>query len=61
MARDAIVEEVRAIREAFAKEHGYDVNAIVHALQQRQADSERRPVSLKPKRILKKEPDRKVG
>ena len=61
MTGDAIVEEVRAIREAFAKEHGYDVKVIVQALQQRQADSERRPVSLQPKRILKKQPDRKVG
>ena len=61
MARDAIVEEVRAIREAFAKQHRYDVKAIVDALQRRQADSERRPVSLKPKRIVKRQPDRKAG
>ncbi len=61
MARDAIVEEVREIREAFAREHGYDVKAIVHALQRRQADSGRRPLSLKPKRMPKKRSDRKVG
>ena len=61
MARDAIVEQVRAIREAFAKEHGYDVKAIVHALQRRQADGESQPVFLKPKRIGKKQPDRKAG
>ncbi|MEK7405598.1 MAG: hypothetical protein AAB225_10870 [Acidobacteriota bacterium] len=33
MVRDSLVEEVRAIREAFAKEHRYDLKAIVHALQ----------------------------
>lgn len=61
MPRDPIVEEVRAIREAFAKEHGYNVSAIVHALQQKQADSEKRLVTLKPKRLLKKQRDRRAG
>ena len=61
MARDPIVEEVRAIREAFAKEHGYDVKAIVEALQRRQAIGEGRVVSLKPKRLLRKQQDRNTG
>ena len=51
MFRDPIVEEVRAIREAFAKEHGYDIKSIVHALQQEEARSGRRVLSLQPKRM----------
>jgi hypothetical protein len=61
MFRDPIVEEVRAIREAFAKEHGYDIKAIVHALQREEAQSGRRVVSLPPKRVPKKQRERKAG
>jgi hypothetical protein len=61
MSRDPIVEEVRAIREAFAKEHGYNIKAIVDALQRRQAIGEGRVVSLKPKRLLRKQQDRNTG
>ena len=58
---DPIVEEVRAIREAFAKEHGYDVKAIVLALQREEAESGRRAVSLPAKRLPKKQRERKAG
>ncbi|HVF61529.1 MAG TPA: hypothetical protein VNJ70_17100 [Thermoanaerobaculia bacterium] len=51
MERDPIVEEVRAIRDAFAKEHGYNLKAIVAALQDEQAESGRPVVSLPPKRL----------
>jgi len=61
MFRDPIVEEVRAIRDAFAKEHGYNVKAIVRALQKEEAESGRRLVSLQPKRLKKKQPERKAG
>ena len=61
MRRDPIVEEVRAIREAFAKEHGYDVKAIVQALQKETAQSGRRTVSFPPKRLPKPFARRKVG
>ena len=61
MFRDPIVEEVRAIRQAFAKEHGYDVKAIVDALQREEADSGRRVISLPPKRLSKKRRERKAG
>ena len=60
MVRDPIVE-VRAIREAFAKEHGYDVREIVRVLQRREAEGARRPVSLQPKRLPKKQRERKAG
>ena len=61
MFRDPIVEEVRAIREAFTKEHGYDVQAIVRALQREEAKSGRQVVSLPPRRLRKKQPERKDG
>ena len=60
MFRDPIVEEVRAIREAFAKEHGFDIHSIVQALQQEEARSGRRVLSLRPKRV-KKQRERKAG
>ena len=61
MFRDPIVEEVRAIREAFAKEHGYDIKSIVQALKQEEAGSGRRVLSLQPKRVPKKQRERKAG
>ena len=61
MLRDPIVEEVRAIREALAKEHGNDVSAIVAALQRRRAKSGRKLVSLPPRRVGEKQRERKAG
>ena len=60
MLRDPIVEEVRAIREAIAKKHGYSVKAIVRALQREETKGGGRLVSLAPKRIRKKQ-QRKAG
>ncbi|MEQ8765152.1 MAG: hypothetical protein RL885_14560 [Planctomycetota bacterium] len=51
MVRDTIVEEVRAAREAFAKQHDYDIDAIVKALQEASAKVGRELVSL-PARTL---------
>jgi hypothetical protein len=62
MTRDPIIEEVRAIRDAYAKEHDYDVKAIVAALQQEEARSDRQIVSLPPKRlVVEKHATRKTG
>lgn len=62
MTRDPIIEEVRSIRDAYAKEHSYDVKAIVAALQQEEAKSGRRVISLPPKRLVVEEPTaRKAG
>ena len=36
MSRDPIVDEVRAIRAAIAKEHGNDLKAIVAALSRKE-------------------------
>jgi hypothetical protein len=61
LAQDPIIEEIRAIRDEFAKEHGYDVKAIVAALQREEAESGLQVISLPPKRILEKRRVRKVG
>jgi hypothetical protein len=61
VAQDPIVEEIRAIREEFAKEHGYDVKAIVAALQREEAESGLQVISLPPKRLSEKQRVRKVG
>ena len=59
MARDAIVEETRRIRDRLAKAHGYDVRKIARALQQEEATSGRKPVSLLAKKLRQRRP--KVG
>jgi hypothetical protein len=61
MARDRIVEDVRAIRDAIAKEQGYDVRAYMRALQQDQAKSGRKCVTLPPRRLANKPLKRKTG
>jgi len=38
----SIVEEVRAMKEANAAKHDFDVNRIIHAARQRQEASNRR-------------------
>jgi len=60
MAKDPIVEEVRAIRAAIAAEHGNDLEAIVRALKRKQGTDGRRLVDLSTKRAPKK-PTRKAG
>ena len=49
--KDEIITEVRAVREALAAEHGYDVDRLFATLQEREGISEcevRKPL---PKRI----------
>jgi hypothetical protein len=53
MRRDPIVEEVRRNREAIAREHGNDVDAIVAAFQREDATSGVTTVSFPPKRLVK--------
>jgi hypothetical protein len=59
MRRDPIVEEVRKHREAIAREHGNDVDAIVAAFQREDKISGVATVSFPPKRVLKRVPRRK--
>lgn len=48
-AADPVVEEVRAIRDAYARSLGYDPDAIVADLQARQAEHPQRLVERAPK------------
>jgi len=60
MAKDPIVEEVRAIRAAIAVEHGNDLDAIIRALKRKQGADGRRVVDFSAKRAPKKQA-RKAG
>ena len=48
--KDPIVEEVHAVREAIAREAGYDLDRIIEAARARQTASGRRVVRLPPKK-----------
>jgi hypothetical protein len=61
MPRDSIIEEVRATREAIAREHGNDVKAIIEALQRQDAATGQVTVSLPAKRLRKTQAGRKAG
>ena len=50
MARDPIVDEVRAIREELAAQFGFNVRAIAEDARKRQKASGHEVVSLPPKR-----------
>ncbi len=52
MTKDAIVEEVRAAREAFAKEHHHDIDALFAALRDIEVESGREHVRLPPRRHM---------
>ena len=60
MRRDPIVEEVRRNREAIAREHGNDVDAIVAAFQREEATNGVTTVSFPPKRLVKPATRRKL-
>jgi hypothetical protein len=61
MARDAIVEEVRAIRQAIADEHGNDLEAIIEAFRRQDAANGVQTVSFPPKRLTEKGNTRRAG
>jgi len=52
--RDPIVEEVRKHRQAIAREHGNDLEAIVAALERDDSLGDAPTVSFPPKRIAKR-------
>ena len=51
MQKDPIVEEVRKIREAYAAQFGYDLDAIYRDLKKQERESDRELVSFPPKRL----------
>ncbi len=50
MWRDPVVEEVRAIRDAYAKRFNYDLEAIARDLRRKEAQGERKLVDPAPKK-----------
>ena len=50
MIDDPIVDEVRKIRDEYARSFNYDLDAICRDLQQKQMQSGRKLVSFPPKR-----------
>jgi hypothetical protein len=61
MVRDPIVEEVRAIRDKFAKQYNYDIEALVQALQRASTDAGRQIVALPPKPVSEEDGRRRVS
>lgn len=51
MWKDPVVEEVRAIRDEFARQFNYDIEAICRELRAQESQSGRDVVALPPKRI----------
>ena len=54
MEQDEIIQEVRAIREAYAERFGFDIRALYRDAKEREGKSQRQVVSLEPK-LLKPE------
>lgn len=50
MSQDALIDEVRAIRDAIAREHNYDLDSIFRMFRDREAQSREPHVTLPPKR-----------
>lgn len=48
------VEEVRKVRDAYAKKFNYDLDAICRDLQEKQRSSNKKVISLPPKRPRKR-------
>jgi hypothetical protein len=62
MSHDPIVDEVRAIRAAIAREHGNDLKAIIAALKRKEGADGRRVVSFVAASKAERVPaGRKVG
>ena len=58
MSRDHIVEEVRAIRDAIARQHEYDLHAIFTSLREMEAeDGRKETVRLPPREPSTVKPD----
>ena len=55
MWQDPIVEEVRAIRDSYAKKFNYDLDAIYHDLKEVETKSGKPFVLLSPKRLISAE------
>jgi hypothetical protein len=54
MWHDPIVEEVRAIRDEYARQFGYDLRMIGRDLKEREQAAGRRVVRLSPRPVVQK-------
>jgi len=61
MATDPIVDEIHAIREEIARQHDYNLDAIVESLQKASAQRDRRVVTLPPRPVVWPERSRKAS
>ncbi len=53
MREDDVIRDVRAAREAYCRQFGYDLGAIVRDLKQREQSGGRRVVRLTPRRPVR--------
>ena len=51
MSRDPIVDEIRAIRDEYARQFDYDLDAIFQDIKKQETESDRHFVTRPPKRI----------
>lgn len=51
MERDPLIDEIHAVREAFAKDHNYDLAAMVATLRRHQREGGREVVSFAPRKL----------
>ena len=51
MERDPIIDEIREVRDEFAKRHNYDIDAMVKALQDESVRHGRQLVTLSPRSV----------
>jgi hypothetical protein len=58
MSRDLIVEEVRAARDAIARQHEYNLQAIFALLREMEAKERKQPVRLPPRELSNMGPHR---
>lgn len=52
MWKDPVVEEVRAIRDEYAREFNYDIDAICRDLRAQESRGDHEVVALPPKRVV---------
>jgi hypothetical protein len=58
--KDPVVEEIRAIRDTYAKQFDYDIEAICRDLKAQEIQSERETISLPPERCNLEQQDTSV-
>ena len=55
MLNDPIVDEIRSIRDAYAKQFNYNIEAIIKDIKDKQKSSNFKCITLPPKRLKQNE------